>query len=535
MKLRVLLCLLFAVQLPCFAADPLDDNPPFRIADYRPTGYQTQSLVISPSLNMGARDNVDSNYYNGREESASMNGSLGASALHYFRNQTGTKDLEVSTRAGISGSTNANYNGQSPSPQNRLDYSQYYPGFSYNISNTTRYRKYSANGWFFECLVSPSLNHQPFDHFNSENSEIYPRGADSSYYYAQKTSEDMNSVSLSSGIGVGMGRGWIADVTGAAIALHMADCIAKVNGSARQYSATQMRDLAWTVDRLRRRRIFDSRIANIESVDTLCRFLGAEKFVDTATVRLAMEINDVWNYGFSQPRFCGREIKCLPVMNIDYIYSQSKTFSRSLDSTAPYDPSITVEDVSKWPKPYNDTFQRKSSDNLLSYGARLYAGFSNPIGRYFELDGSIDFSGTLNTLYDSLYYAPGTGSQFNGTYPNATGKLSLKLSWYPSIRSTIGLNTQLTESADFNFSSRKVSGTDYTSWAYSQRRLYYTDFSAYLQATYFVSPRCSYQVWGSGQYISGTKRDITTGMYYTSAGIRNFNFSFGSNLSYALF
>jgi hypothetical protein len=535
MKKQAFLCLLFAIQLPCIGADTLGPGSSFRIVDYRPIGYQTQSLQISPSLNMNARDNVDSNYYSGMEESASMNGSLGASASHYFREQTKTTDLELSTRAYLSGSTSANANGQSSESANRLDSSQYFPRLGYGISNSTRYRKYSTNAWFFECLVSPSFRHQPADRSISVTSTIYAKGADSSDYYAHRSVADMNSVSFSSGLGAGIGRGWIADVTGAAIALDMADCIAKVKGGAQTYSAAQMRDLAWTVDRLRRRRIFDSRLANIESVDTLCQFLGAAKFVDTATVRLAMEINDVWNYGFSQPRFCGKEIKCMPLVNIDYYYNQSKTISRFVDSIGPNDPSITAEDILKWPKMSKDTFNRKSSDYLLSYGARVYAGFSNPIGRFFEVDGSIELSGTMNTLYDSVYYASEAGSQFNGTYPNATGKLSLTLSWFPSIRSTIGLNTRLTESADFNFSSLTVTGTEYSSWAHSQRRLYYTEVNTTLQATYYVSPRCSYQIWGSGQYVSGTKRDITSEMYSIPAGIRNLNFSFGSNLSYALF
>jgi hypothetical protein len=289
------------------------------------------------------------------------------------------------------------------------------------------------------------------------------------------------------------------------------------------------------VDRLRRRRIFDSRVANIESVDTLCQFLGAAKFVDTATVRLAMEINDVWNYGFSQPRYCGKEIKCMPLMNIDYYHNQSKRSSSSMDSTGLSDPAVTLGDISKWPKTPDNSADQRSSDYLLSYGARVYAGFSNPVDRFFELDGSAEVSGTFNTLYDSIYYSPTDGGQFNGTYPNATGKVSITLSWFPSIRSTISLNTRMTGSADFKFNSRTATGNYYSSWAYSQRRLYFTDFSTYLQATYYVSPRCSYQVWGSGSYVSGTKRDKNIGMYYTSAGIRNFNFSFGSNLSYALF
>jgi hypothetical protein len=225
----------------------------------------------------------------------------------------------------------------------------------------------------------------------------------------------------------------------------------------------------------------------------------------------------------------------MPLANIDYYYDKSKTSSYFMDSIGPNNPSISTQDVSKWPKPLIDTFQEQSSDYLLSYGARVYAGFSNPIGRFYELDGSVELLGTMNTLYDSLYSATGNGGQFNGTYPNAAGKLSLTLSWFPSIRSTIGLTAQLTESADFNFNSRTATGTIYSSWAYSQRRLYFTEILTYLQATYYVSPRCSYQIWGSGQYVSGTKRAISAGMYYTSAGIRNFNFSCGSSLSYALF
>jgi hypothetical protein len=330
--------------------------------------------------------------------------------------------------------------------------------------------------------------------------------------------------------------GWIADMTGAAMALHMTDCIARLKGKPQNFSNAQLQDLALAIDRLRRRRIFDSRIANIESVDALCQFLVVEKLVDTTTVRLAMEINDIWNYGFSQPRHFGKELKCTPTVTVSYDRTQTKSTTHYIDSIRSVDPSITTKDVANWPKTSVITDEQFHKSFLLSYGAIAHAGLSKPYGRYFELDGAIEISGTMNTLHDSLsaYYSD-RPQLFKGTYPNATGNLSVTVSWFPTLRSTITLNNQLEGSEDFYFRSRTDNDPGAISWVYSQRRLYRLDYFTYLSAWYFVSPRCSYNVWGSGGYASGSKRNYKTWPYGTTSGLRNWNFSMGTNLSYALF
>jgi hypothetical protein len=534
MKKQAFLCLFFAIQAPCFAADTLGTDSSFTIAGYRPVGYQTQSLEVSPSLNLYSRGTKDSNTYNGMEESVSQHGSFGASAGHYFRDQAVLTDLELSTRVSVylsRGTTSGETNSGELSERSGT----YAPGFSYYLSNNTRYRKYLKNALFLECWISPSLNQTPAEHSDNVVVEILPWGIDSSRYSAYRTSTVSNSVSTHSSLGAGLGAGWVTDVSGAAIALYMADCIDKLKGRPQKYSTTQMRDLSLAIDRLRRRRIFDSRLANIESVDTLCRFLAAQKFVDTATVRLAMEINDIWNYGFSQKRFFGKELKCMPLVSVSYGHNRAKSSIESTDSIGPSNPSITLQDVAGWPSPVHDSMEAYVSDFMLSYGAQLSGRFSNPLGRYFELDGGADISGTMNTMQDTSYYGGTSGRLFKGTYPNVTGHASLTLYWFPSFRSTISFNARLTESVDFNFRSRTMIGIDDPSWVLTQRRLYFTDFSTTLQWYYYLSPRCSYSIWGSGQYASGTKRELLYGMDYSSVGLGNLNFSCGSNLSYALF
>jgi hypothetical protein len=535
MKLHAALAFFIAFCWSFFAGDSLGTESSFRIIDYKPAGFRTQSLDLSPSLMLGGLSTLDSNSYYGRMESSRGTGSLNANASHYLRSQKPADDLETSTKAYVTGTTYARTEEQSK--DNTISYyKQNSPDFNYKIFNSTRYRKYVAGNVFLEGAASPSIAHQPGGSEISESSSIIDLGTGYSGYHTGKNVDKTQQITLSSGFTGSVGMGWIADFTAAAIALHIADCIARLKGQPQKFTTTKMQDLALAVDRLRRRRIFDSRLANIESVDTLCQILVAEKCVDTATVRLAMEINDIWNYGFSQQRQRGKEIRCSPTAIVYYDRAHGKSSYYSVDSTGPTDPSITAKDVSKWPKSLIRTSEPYYTDFLLTYGAVVYTGFSNPYGRYFELDGSIEVSGTMNTLYDSTYTTDNRQGLFKGTYPNATGKLVLSLSWFPTLRTTITLYNRLTGSGDFYFRSRTVSGTtNFDSWTFSQRRLYRTEFITNLGAKYFLSQRCSYNVSASIQYVSGTKRGYAAMHYSNESGLRRWNFYFSTGLTYSLF
>jgi hypothetical protein len=536
MNFRSTVIFLFATCWSCLGSDSLGTEPSFRIIDYKPIGFRTQSLEISPSFNLGADNMMDSSFERGKRESGSGYSSLNTYASHYFRNQKKTADLELLTSARFSGTMSAGSAEQSKDINTTVS-NQSSPNFNYGFSNSTRIRKYIVSNVFLEGAVSPSINHDPGIRSRSENASIYEIGNDSSRYYASRNVNKYRRLSLSSGLYGSIGMGWIADMTGAAIALHMTDCVSRLSGRSQKFSPAQLQDLALAIDRLRRRRIFDSRIANIESVDTLCQILASGKGLDSTTVRLAMEINDIWNYGFSQQRHYGKEFKITPTTAVYYYHRQSNSSQYFVDSTGPHAPSITAKDVSHWPKSLNMTNESYNTNYVLTYGAKVYAGFSNPYGRYFQLDGSAEVSGTMNTMYDSTYDTYQNQGFFRGTYPNATVKMSVVLSWFPTLRSTITLYNQLTGSGDFYFRSRTISeNSNYNYWVFSQRRLFYTDFSSSLQTRYYLSPRCSYDIWGSLRYSSGTIRDFRAGMYSSSSsGLRDCNFSLGTNVSYALF
>jgi hypothetical protein len=525
--------LIIFLRAPVQAADTTAAATNFRIIDYKPVGYRLQRLIVSPSFNVSSHSASDPTSYEAIDESASTNGSGGASANHYYRSQSSMSDLELSTSASANEATGASSQRSSPVEEESFSSTQEDPNLYCSASNRTRFRRYLSKGLFFECMATPFVYCQPDYRSRYVDAWMYSQGADSSHYTGLSRETESNYYSVSSAFNAGIGAGWVADVTGAAIALYMADRIATASGRAQKFTNEQMQNLALAVDRLRRRRIFDTREANIESIDTLCQTLISQKFMDTANVRLAMELNDIWNYGFNQRRYYGREIKCMPLAEVHYDRSELKERTYFVDSIGPADPAITAHDVSEWPATQTSSDQTYDRSYAYSYGAEVSASFSRPCGRFFQLDGSVAVSGTMNTIHDSA--STDGGSAFNGTFPNAVGSMSLTFSWYPSIRSSIVLNSSLMESADFRFTARNVSGEEFSSWAYSQRRLYYTSASSSLQVSYYISPRCSYQIWGSAQYGSGTKRYTADGTYYSTYGHETTGLSFGTSLSYAVF
>jgi hypothetical protein len=535
MKSIMIFAVAFAMTWPCCASDSLGSAPAFRIIDYKPVGFMMQSLIISPSFNVyGSGDRDTSSSAGSKQEESSGDGSLNASARYYLRNQRRTDDVEASTNVHFSssiygGSTEQTDNGHAAYSDARN------PQISYGISNTTRYRKYIANNLFLEGMISPLVNDQPVNRASSRGSTITSLGTDSSEYIASRYEDSSQQLTISTGLNGSIGKGWIADMTAAAIALHMADCMERLKASPQKLTNSQLQDLSLAIDRLRRRRIFDSRIANIESVDTLCQFLLSEKCIDTATVRLAMEINDIWNYGFTQTRRFGAEIKCTPTATVYYNHSTEKSLYYSRDSIGPNDPATTAKDVAEWQMTQTGTYESHVTDFFLTYGGMVDAAFSRPFGRYFEVDGSVEVSGTLNTLYDSTSSYQGSG-MFKGTYPDATGKLSLSLTWFPTLRATISLTNQLTCSGDFRFISRTDSDTsNLSTWANTQRRIYMTEFSTGASVRYFLSPRFSFDISGSVDYASGTKR-VWAGVPYTyGSDLGRWDVSYGTDLTYALF
>jgi hypothetical protein len=113
--------------------------------------------------------------------------------------------------------------------------------------------------------------------------------------------------------------------------------------------------------------------------------------------------------------------------------------------------------------------------------------------------------------------------------------------WYEMSRQDMNITKSIhaldgDKKKDFLFRSRIISDTtNLSSWEYTQRRIYMTAFSTGMSARYFLTPRFSYDVSGSVQYESGTKRAWAGVPFSYGSELRQWYFSFGTDLTYSVF
>jgi hypothetical protein len=251
-----------------------------------------------------------------------------------------------------------------------------------------------------------------------------------------------------------------------------------------------------------------------------------------------MELHDIRNYGFNQARFSGTEIKLTPMAQVYFNRTDNHASTMSMDSTGPFDPALEPEDLSSWPLTASITDKNYTSSFAYTYGLIASESFSRLISRDYQVDGAFELSGTMNTRCDSSYSTSYDSSYSKATYPNARLKISAGCKWYPSIRSTISLSNEYIFSRDFNYRTLTYRGTgSLPSMNLWRGTFTENDFSSTLNAAYYVSPRCTYSVWTTIQYIQGKNR-LTSFPYYYMADrwdVHSWRLSVGANLSYAIF
>jgi hypothetical protein len=315
----------------------------------------------------------------------------------------------------------------------------------------------------------------------------------------------------------------------------MVDRIATVTGKRPDLSDGQKQRFAALLDRLLRRRIFDSRLAVIETMDSICVYLRSEKAIEKETSRLTMELHDIWAYGYNQERLSGKEIKCSPIAYASFNRSRFHAVTYRRDSIGPFYHDFPLNDPAAIPANRSDSSFYDNEKVTLTYGGRLTARFSRPYRRYFQLNGSLECKGTMNTTYDSMR-DQSSDNYFRGTFPNLSGKCEVSWRWFPSIRSTLLLWNRVFVSRDYAYRYKQISGETYLS-----RNDYIIDGGqSYIEATsgaqmeYFISPRCSYYLYGQMQYLNGSRR-MGVSVWNVPYSKALLNFSCGGYLSYALF
>lgn len=533
-------CALIA-SASCCASDTLDSGRFYNIAEYHPPRFREQSLQISPSLNFQTYGQEDTSRDAGDLSNRnSTGGNVSCYGSHMYRDFSVFRDLELST----SGSFNGNLQSYERKGANTGSFeSTQYPGFSYSLSNTTRYRRYMPFNLFIEGELFPNISNTPYGKSEDRYYQISDLGYDStnmrmSRYSITKSSSSNVSLSLNSGFDLSVGKGWVADVTAAAVALQMVDRIGTLSGEHPRLTNDQIDSLSWLLDRFRRKRIFDSRINDIETTDTLCQYLVNKKILPKETVRMAMEMRDIRTYGFNQPRFSGMEIKLSPIAQVNFNRTDNHSSTMAMDSTGPFDPALQPKDLSSWPLAPSVTRESYMSSFAYSYGLTGSGEFSRPFWRDFEVDGALEMSGAMISRSDSSYSTSYDSSYSKGTYPNAHVNISAGCKWYPSIRSTISFTNEYSFSKDFNYRTLTFRGISYqTGMNLWQGTFTENAFTSALYASYYVSPQCAYSVRMTLSYNQGKNRSLSDLYYYMADwwNVRSWNLGIGVNLTYAIF
>jgi hypothetical protein len=536
MKSQGIFGILFVIACMTVTADTPDTAAAFSIETYKPARYLVQSFTFSPSCSFSAVFNEDSADQIVRERS-SGSGGIGVSGSHFLRHHRVMSDLEMSTIFTISGNSGwSSSRNEQEMPVSTDEYSSGPNGYCW-IKQHSRYRRYVLGGMFVEGEINPEIIVSPYYRNYSQRVFFSEWSLDSNNnaiwrYSSARDTSTYRSLYITGNILGAIGSGWVAPVTSAAIVTHMIGRIAAVTGKRPSFTDDQKQRFASLLDRLLRRRVFDSRIAVIETLDSICTYLRSEKAIEQETSRLTMELHDIWAYGYRQERYSGKEIKCAPLLYASYKNYRSFSHHEAIDSIGPFDTRFDDINIEHASHRTHDSSRYGNYRTIYTYGARLQGMYSKPYGHRFELDGSAEFNGTLNTMIDSIDNEP-WNQRFRGTYPNATGKANLTLRWFPSIRSTISFGNYFSISKDFAYTYRTMSGVAGTSLPDSSEKGLFIEANSGINLDYYISPRCSYYVSGELQFHRGVSRNGYS--FSTPPVIKGMNFYFSGSLTYALF
>jgi hypothetical protein len=292
-----------------------------------------------------------------------------------------------------------------------------------------------------------------------------------------------------------------------------------------------------------RRRAFDSRLAVIEDIDSLCEYLVKNGIADKETARLAMELNDIWNYGFYQRRNAGREIKIFPTGFLSYNFNRDKNRNERMDSIGTYMPSLTAKDIIEWPSNGSTIDDRRNSLLCYSYGIGFSAAFAKPLSRFHQLDGSVSVTGVMETKKDtgSALYPRSANDHYaySLTYPKADGQVRLTYSYFPTIRTRVSLDNQYFYTKEFHYRlKRQVIDTIVGLPSPIVHTFVAEQLVSSLSLEYYFSPRCSYSIGVHGGYFHYVNKDyhqlpFSAEHLYTNR--REMTFGISAYLTYAIY
>lgn len=296
----------------------------------------------------------------------------------------------------------ATFNGQSAhseSPINIAGVSSIYSSLSYQIYN----KRYFANKIFVATGVYTSYH---YGHIN----DTYEFQDTTSLIGDATTNEHDIRVNIPLEFGIGR----IEQVQDYQEAIYIYEDLLKSGRAVAGKSEQEVMELATLISRLKNQRYFDSRIKNIQDIETLDSFLIANNFKIQSDARYFATLVDNWNFVNHFIRESGTSIALAVTPN--YNYYQNYKMHNLVDVRHKYmRGSYGIEGgiVFKHHKPLNLYWQTNTT-------VRAMAGYTE---RFFEDSDTIVYSEytssspALNmSLYQTVEYFPNTRTRMTASF-----------------------------------------------------------------------------------------------------------------------
>lgn len=551
--------LLFSVFFEAFRLFAAGSDSCFNLHEYVPPSFNYHSLSLSPTFSMYGNPGTGSleRTYTGTLDSDKIESTTGSHRSYSYLNLFGRYSyygwkgsVEWQISSDISGTGQLVYPGENR--QQSYDETEVYSSNTEYRGSGTGHVSISAAHYFrwpffIGAKIAPKvsggggrLNNTDKRYRQFASPLLFDTIGD---YWYNSYSRNGKDHSIGCYAGIRTGAGHIDDVSFAVAALNILDRIAETEKSYKGCSASQVQQLAVLIEKMRKRRFFDSRIAFIENIDTLCAFLRESGVADEISPRSVLEIADQWNYVFYQQRAKGFFLMLNPDVEYSCRFQQTEITRSRCDQqvTKPFefinDRENDVDGCELSTEKDNEGAKTKS----LDYGLQLTARYERPLSRYFQLSLHLQADGQISRQWIRSWdtYYP-RRVDYSYAYPMASTSESVSLAYYPNTRTSIKISESIGYRRTLDYFAMERTGIDAdllpSKNNFSDRQL---SMSLSGNASYYFSPRLKADVninvgWDDSYQLSYASPPWEE-LDYRAMSSRFFDYSLRTGLSWLLF
>lgn len=548
-KYQLLSCIL-AITISSFSAET---DSCFNLMNYNPPAFSYHLLEFKPFLSINGNSsnhkqndlftdpfpvNTVEDYRNHRSAS-----NFDIMAHHSYYGWRGKTEWQINSYTNIIGylriTDPADYRFSTNSQEystNRYRNGEVRSNFSISAAHYFRWP------FFVGAEISPDITSN-LGYFNSINKRFNLKNEDAGFYYYDKVNRKNKNYSISFAGSFRLGAGHIDDVSFAVAALNIVDIVKNLEKTYRGCDMRKVQNLAAFIEKSRKRRALDSRIAFIQNIDTLCAFIKESGIADEISPRTVLELADQWNYVFYQKRNKGFSAVLYPSGKYSkQCYKDKVTSSRYEKlTTIPFKMNEDEKNDFNTSEIFKDEVFRWNKTQQIDYKINLQARYERPLSRYFQLS-LLSEASALSTRYQNKESAHQNFKTFEDAYtlPGISVSQYAGLTYYPNTRTSIGVLESVHYDRKFDYFDIKKSGYSFSYIPpednFDDRILNFT-LNGFL--TYYFSPQLQAQldlrVYRDDQYRDAYRGPPLFSEDHESSFSTALNYSIGAHLTWKVF